>query len=141
MVHLATIPTDEEVNAPLVAGVKDLSIKPLSENNFTTSVYGSKFAAQELPKHEIPEDEMPKEIAYRMIKDDLSLDGNPMLKYVCRFLSFANSDATEQLFTKVILADLHNPLAWLRSSRLIWYVKASPHSAFHDGRDARHSAV
>jgi glutamate decarboxylase len=25
---------------------------------------------------------MPKEVAYRMIKDDLSLDGNPMLKYV-----------------------------------------------------------
>ncbi len=26
------------------------------------------------------EGEMPKEVAYRMIKDELSLDGNPMLK-------------------------------------------------------------
>jgi glutamate decarboxylase len=24
---------------------------------------------------------MPKEVAYRLIKDELSLDGNPMLKY------------------------------------------------------------
>jgi hypothetical protein len=30
----------------------------------------------------MPEREMPKEIAYRMIKDELSLDGNPMLKSV-----------------------------------------------------------
>lgn len=52
----------------------------------TSSVYGSRFAAQDLPKHEMPEDEMPKEVAYRMIKDDLSLDGNPMLKYVFSLL-------------------------------------------------------
>jgi glutamate decarboxylase len=51
-----------------------------AEDRFTTSVYGSKFAAEDLPKHEMPENEMPKEVAYRMIKDDLSLDGNPMLK-------------------------------------------------------------
>lgn len=49
-------------------------------DEFTTSVYGSKFAGQTLPKDEIPEGEMPRDIAYRMIKDDLSLDGNPRLK-------------------------------------------------------------
>lgn len=31
---------------------------------------------------------MPKEVAYRMIKDDLSLDGNPMLKWVYIPLTF-----------------------------------------------------
>lgn len=45
-------------------------------------VYGSRFALQQLPSMEMPEEEMPREVAYRMIKDDLSLDGNPMLKYV-----------------------------------------------------------
>lgn len=50
------------------------------EDEFTTSVYGSRFAAMDLPKHHMPECEMPKDIAYRMIKDDLSLDNNPMLK-------------------------------------------------------------
>jgi glutamate decarboxylase len=49
-------------------------------DTFTTTVYGSRFAAEDLPKHEMPESEMPREVAYRMIKDDLSLDGNPMLK-------------------------------------------------------------
>ena len=54
---------------------------PAEADCFTTSVYASKFAAEDLPRHEMPEHEMPKEVAYRMIKDDLSLDGNPMLKY------------------------------------------------------------
>lgn len=81
MVHLAHIPTDKKVNAPLVEGLKKLQVAPTEDDCFTTSVYGSKFAAGDLPKHEMPEHEMPKEVAYRMIKDDLSLDGNPMLKY------------------------------------------------------------
>jgi glutamate decarboxylase len=47
---------------------------------FTTSVYGSRFAGEDLPKHKMPETQMPRDVAYRMIKDDLSLDGNPTLK-------------------------------------------------------------
>lgn len=50
------------------------------EDEFTTSVYGSRFAGMDLPRHHMPECEMPRDIAYRMIKDDLSLDNNPMLK-------------------------------------------------------------
>lgn len=53
-------------------------------DEFTTSVYASRFASKDLPKHQMPESPMPKEIAYRMIKDDLSLDNNPKLKYVRR---------------------------------------------------------
>ena len=49
-------------------------------DTFTSSVYGSRYAAEDLPRTEMPEGEMPKEVAHRMIKDDLSLDGNPMLK-------------------------------------------------------------
>ena len=49
-------------------------------DEFTTSVYGSRFAGMDLPRHHMPEGEMPREVAYRMIKDDLSLDNNPMLK-------------------------------------------------------------
>ncbi len=83
MVHLAQIPHDKDINQPLVEGLGRLNIGASAQPDmFTTSVYGSKFAAEDLPKHEMPENEMPKEVAYRMIKDDLSLDGNPMLKYV-----------------------------------------------------------
>lgn len=52
------------------------------EDEFATSVYSSRFAGMDLPRHHMPENEMPRDIAYRMIKDDLSLDNNPMLKYV-----------------------------------------------------------
>lgn len=83
MVHLNPIKKDDEINQPLVPGMKNLQINNESlSDTFTTTVYGSKFAAEDLPKHEMPESEMPKEVAYRMIKDDLSLDGNPMLKYI-----------------------------------------------------------
>jgi len=81
MVHLATIPHDGEVNDTLVKAVKQVHLQLANdEDNFTTSVYGSKFAAADLPRYEMPEGEMPREVAYRMIKDELSLDGNPMLK-------------------------------------------------------------
>ena len=80
MVHLTTIPNDKAANAPLVKGMENLKLEPNDEQDeVTASVYGSRFAAECLPMHEMPEKEMPKEIAYRMIKDDLSLDGNPML--------------------------------------------------------------
>ena len=80
MVHLASVPSDKSANAPLIEGMKNLKVEPNEdEDEVTASVYGSRFAAECLPMHEMPEMEMPKEIAYRMIRDDLSLDGNPML--------------------------------------------------------------
>lgn len=85
MVHLSTIPKDDAIkeglDLPLTPALKKVHLQLANdEDRFTTSVYGSKFAAADLPRHEMPEDEMPKEVAYRMIKDELSLDGNPMLK-------------------------------------------------------------
>lgn len=108
MVHLASIPDDREaervdggsrrasmaavasrkasmaanVGTGLVTNLKNkLTMQyPEEDDTFTTTVYGSRFAACDLPKTEMPELEMPKEIAFRLIKDDLSLDGNPMLK-------------------------------------------------------------
>lgn len=85
MVHLASVKNDSEVEEPMIPGVARrgticLDAEEYGDDQFSTSVYGSRFAAEDLPAHELPEKEMPKEIAYRMIKDDLSLDGNPMLK-------------------------------------------------------------
>lgn len=80
MVHLAKIKNDSEVQKPSVKGFEELRLGAPTDDEFSTSVYGSRFAAEDLPSHEMPEKEMPKEVAYRMIKDDLSLDGNPMLK-------------------------------------------------------------
>lgn len=81
MVHLNPIKKDHEIDQPLVPGMEKLELNQESmSDTFTTTVYGSRFAGQDLPKDEMPEHEMPKEVAYQMIKDELSLDGNPMLK-------------------------------------------------------------
>lgn len=83
MVHLSHISDASQVDENLVQAVKKVHLQLSNDDDcFTTSVYGSRFAVDDLPKHEMPEREMPKEVAYRMIKDDLSLDGNPMLKSV-----------------------------------------------------------
>lgn len=94
MVHLTTVNTPPDSGS--ASGAEDSSATSLRQvqqqlkkvqlqladhdDCYTTSVYGSRFANQDLPKSEMPESEMPKEVAYRMIKDELSLDGNPMLK-------------------------------------------------------------
>lgn len=90
MVHLAQIKNDSEVKptgnknkrGSIVPGMEHISLEAPGPDEFSSSVYGSRFASEDLPSHELPEREMPKEIAYRMIKDELSLDGNPMLKFV-----------------------------------------------------------
>lgn len=80
MVHLTTVPNDSDIETgSLGQGLESIKLEPPREDGAHVSVYGSRFAAEELPRHEMPEHEMPKEIAYRMIRDELSLDGNPML--------------------------------------------------------------
>ena len=68
MVHLAGVATDKEIAEGGVSSISDVQFPSLDENTITTSVYGSRWAGQDLPKHEMPQDEMPKEVAYRMIK-------------------------------------------------------------------------
>lgn len=79
MVHLATVKKDDEVVNLADRQVETIGTPP-NEADFTTNVYGSHFAADHLVHHEMPEREMPREVAARLIKDELSLDGNPKLK-------------------------------------------------------------
>ncbi|KAH6621439.1 glutamate decarboxylase [Chaetomium sp. MPI-SDFR-AT-0129] len=99
MVHLQTIPAKDEVNK-VTEVLKKVKLQLANDDDcFTTSVYGSRFAAQELPRHEIPEGEMPKDVAYRMIKDELSLDGNPMLN-LASFVTTYMEEEAEKLMTE-----------------------------------------
>jgi glutamate decarboxylase len=82
MVHLAAVKRDSENIEPLVKRVDSIKLETTEDDGFYSTVYGTRFAAEQLPQTEMPEKEMPREVAYRMIKDELSLDGNPMLKYV-----------------------------------------------------------
>ena len=79
MVHLTTVPNDDAADAPIVKGMENIKMEGPSEGEIMASVYGSRFANQDLPAHELPDGEMPRDIAYRMIKDHLTLDGNPVL--------------------------------------------------------------
>ena len=82
MVHLNSIPesgADAGTNLPIREDKANAS-QSVETDEFTTSVYGSRFAGEDLPKLKMPETQMPRDVAYRMIKDDLSLDGNPTLK-------------------------------------------------------------
>ncbi|EHA56541.1 glutamate decarboxylase [Pyricularia oryzae 70-15] len=94
MVHLTSIPSHEEADDKIVSGVKKVHLQLANdEDKFTTSVYGSRFAIDDLPKHEMAENEMPKEVAYRMIKDELSLDGNPMLNLASFVTTYMEEEA------------------------------------------------
>ncbi|KAF4911831.1 Glutamate decarboxylase 4 [Colletotrichum viniferum] len=106
MVHLATVATPPDSGsedsssghlAQVMNKLKDVQLKLADhEDCYTTSVYGSRFANQDLPKREMPEDEMPKDVAYRMIKDELSLDGNPMMN-LASFVTTYMEDEAEKL--------------------------------------------
>ncbi|KAF2084037.1 glutamate decarboxylase [Saccharata proteae CBS 121410] len=98
MVHLASIQNDKAANAPLVEGMENLNFA-VDEDTLTASVYGSRFAAEDLPRHEMPEREMPKEVAYRMIKDDLTLDGTPTLN-LASFVTTYMEEEAEKLMTE-----------------------------------------
>lgn len=92
MVHLASVsakpdgqadgqpPEESQRRKSTVPGLEHIELEVAGEDEYSTSIYGSRFAAMDLPHHDMPEKEMPKEIAYRMIRDELSLDGSPMLK-------------------------------------------------------------
>ena len=54
MVHLGRVLTDKE----LAESTHKLSIEAPTGDDFHTSVYGSRFAAEDLPKHEMPEKEV-----------------------------------------------------------------------------------
>ncbi|KAK7748086.1 hypothetical protein SLS53_001338 [Cytospora paraplurivora] len=100
MVHLTGIPNPEDVDKHIDQDIKKAHLE-LAENDdcFTTSVYGSKFAVADLPRYEIPNEEMPRDVAYRMIRDELSLDGNPMLN-LASFVTTYMEDEAEKLMAE-----------------------------------------
>lgn len=58
MVHLASVPNDKDANAPPVEGMERINIDQPGDDEVTESVYGSRFAGEEMPNHKFPEKEM-----------------------------------------------------------------------------------
>jgi glutamate decarboxylase len=49
------------------------------EQKVQASTYGTRYFSQSVHKYEIPGEGMPAYAAYRLIHDELNLDGNPPL--------------------------------------------------------------
>ncbi|KAG2229092.1 hypothetical protein INT48_006264, partial [Thamnidium elegans] len=64
-----------------------------------TTIYGTRWAANDIPKYELPEGEMPANVAYRLIKDELDLDGTPALNLASFVTTFMEEEA-EKLMTE-----------------------------------------
>ncbi|KAH8728100.1 pyridoxal phosphate-dependent transferase [Phaeosphaeriaceae sp. PMI808] len=100
MVHINRVATTKEVQEeraqfealPEVVGGIDLSFEDEADD-FNATVYGSKYASADLPRHEMPDKEMPPQVAYRMIKDDLTLDGTPTLNLASFVTTYMEEEA------------------------------------------------
>ena len=115
MVHLGQVTNDSERKKEEEASngidMSKLGPEGSSPGDFETSIYGSRFATEDLPRHEMPDGEMPAATAYRMIKDDLTLDGNPTLKYT--------------IPPPLYIATANMIPAWPRSSLPTWSPKSN----------------
>lgn len=69
------------------------------EEHFEQStIYGSTFAAEEIPKYEMNEEACPADTAYQLITDELELDGTPALN-LASFVTTYMEPQAEQLMT------------------------------------------
>ncbi|KAJ5429054.1 Pyridoxal phosphate-dependent transferase major region subdomain 1 [Penicillium cf. griseofulvum] len=69
----------------------------LADQSDCSYVYGSRFAAMPMPSHRLPDGEMPKEVAYQLIKDDLALDGQPILNLASFVTTYMEDEALKLL--------------------------------------------
>ncbi|BCS21181.1 glutamate decarboxylase [Aspergillus puulaauensis] len=58
-------------------------------------VYGTKYAAEELPLYVMNQSGMPADVAYRLISDELSLDGNPLLNMASFVTTYMEQQAQD----------------------------------------------
>ncbi|KAI5289325.1 hypothetical protein KEM54_004074 [Ascosphaera aggregata] len=100
MVHLQVVRGDskEENKSQFTIDLDEEALNG-DRDQFMSSVYGSHFAIEDLPSSSLPDKEMPKEVAYRMIKDHLSLDGNPKLN-LASFVTTYMEDEAERLMSE-----------------------------------------
>jgi len=99
MVHINRVATHKEVSEEqsqfeAIDATTTINLTPDDEaDDYTATVYGSKYAAEDLPRHEMPDREMPPHVAYRMIKDDLTLDGTPTLNLASFVTTYMEEEA------------------------------------------------
>ncbi|KAI8365339.1 glutamate decarboxylase [Radiomyces spectabilis] len=89
----------------LTNAISDARLDKINENGEThhesvnTTVYGTHWASTDIPRYDMPEEEMPPNVAYRLIKDSLALDGTPTLNLATFVTTFMEEEA-EKLMTE-----------------------------------------
>jgi glutamate decarboxylase len=66
------------------------------DDSVETTIYGTRWASRDIPRYNMPDEEMPANVAYRMIKDEIALDGTPALN-LASFVTTFMEDEAEQL--------------------------------------------
>ncbi|CAG8495381.1 2172_t:CDS:10 [Ambispora gerdemannii] len=69
------------------------------QKGFSSTIYGTRWSIEPIPRFELPKDEMPANVAYRFIKDELALDGNPLLN-LASFVTTYMEDEAEKLMAE-----------------------------------------
>ncbi|TPX57340.1 glutamate decarboxylase [Powellomyces hirtus] len=91
MVFLQTTGTAEaEENH---AAHKSDVIYPTRTTNVDGDIYGSAYSREPIPRFEMPEGEMPPRISYQFIRDELALDGNPVLNLASFVTTYMEPEA------------------------------------------------
>ncbi|GAB5586773.1 hypothetical protein Unana1_01673 [Umbelopsis nana] len=89
MVFLTQIVTDARIDK---TKEQEVSQGQLHEE-FSTTIYGTRWAGEDIPRFDMPENEMPPDVAYRLINDELSLDGRPALNLASFVTTFMEPEA------------------------------------------------
>jgi glutamate decarboxylase len=66
---------------------------PSSSDFVESTVYGSRHAWDDIPRYKLPERDMPAKTAYKLIRDELALDGNPILNLASFVTTYMEEEA------------------------------------------------
>ncbi|CAG8568552.1 7858_t:CDS:10 [Paraglomus occultum] len=78
-----------------------------TEEVYSSTVYGSRWSDQPIPRFELPEDEMPPHVAYKLIKDDLAvttesaLDSKPTLNLASFVTTYMEEEAEKLMYENI----------------------------------------
>jgi glutamate decarboxylase len=83
MVHINRVSTTKEISEEknqfeAIDATTSINLTPEDEaDDFTATVYGSKYAAEDLPRHEMPDREMPPSMYVYKTVDTFASKGRP----------------------------------------------------------------
>ncbi len=71
------------------------------EDKVLSTTYGTRYFEEDVPKYEMPKNGMPEDVAYRLIHDEMALDGNPSLN-LATFVTTWMEDGANKLIAENI---------------------------------------